>query len=82
MNPDQDSQFLLHVLGIKIADDLPALLQPEAVKEKTFEIFRQLAVRGSQRRPLILVLEDLHWVDPCRRSSPDFWQRASLTPAS
>ena len=63
MNPDQDSQFLLHVLGIIGADDLPAPLRPEAVKQKTFEIFRQLAVKGSQRRPLILVLEDLHWVD-------------------
>ena len=63
MDPDQDSQFLLHVLGIIGADDLPAPLRPEAVKQKTFEIFRQLAVKGSQRRPLILVLEDLHWVD-------------------
>jgi class 3 adenylate cyclase len=82
MNPDEDHQFLLHVLGIIGADDLPAPLRPEAVKQKTFEIFHQLAVRGSQRRPLILVLEDLHWVDTCRRSWPDFWQRASLTPAS
>ncbi len=63
MNPDQDSQFLLHVLGIKGVNDPPALLRPEAVKQKTFEVFRQLAVNGSQRRPLILVLEDLHWVD-------------------
>src|SRR5205085_7085838 len=36
---------------------------PEAVKRETFETLRQLAVKGGHRRPLILVLEDLHWVD-------------------
>jgi class 3 adenylate cyclase/tetratricopeptide (TPR) repeat protein len=63
MDPEQNSQFLLHVLGIKGFDDPPAALRPETVKQKTFEVFRQLAVNGSQQRPLILVLEDLHWVD-------------------
>jgi class 3 adenylate cyclase/tetratricopeptide (TPR) repeat protein len=63
MDPDQDGPFLLHLLGITGADDPSMLSQPEAVKEKTFEVFRQLAVKGSQRRPLVLVLEDLHWVD-------------------
>jgi class 3 adenylate cyclase/tetratricopeptide (TPR) repeat protein len=63
MDADQDSPFLLHVLGITGAENPPALLRPEVVKQKTFEVFRQLAVKGSQRRPLVLVLEDLHWVD-------------------
>ena len=36
---------------------------PKRSKNKTFEILRQLAVNGSRRRPLVLVLEDLHWID-------------------
>ena len=63
MDPDQDSQFLLHVLGVKPIDDPSAPSRPEAIKQKTFEVFRQLAIKGSQRRPLVLALEDLHWVD-------------------
>lgn len=64
MDPEQDSLVLLRLLGIK--DDVggsPALSNPETVKTKTFETFRQLSIKGSLQRPLALVVEDLHWVD-------------------
>ncbi|GAG51117.1 unnamed protein product, partial [marine sediment metagenome] len=32
-------------------------------REKTFEAIRDLLIRESQDRPLILVVEDLHWID-------------------
>jgi class 3 adenylate cyclase/tetratricopeptide (TPR) repeat protein len=63
MDPDQDSPVLLHLLGVKDAGAAPALSNPEAVKAKTFEIFRQVSIKLSLERPLVLVLEDLHWVD-------------------
>jgi len=63
IDPDQDSLVLLHLLGVKDADSAPALANPEAVKAKTFEIFRQVSIELSLERPLVLVLEDLHWVD-------------------
>ena len=59
----QDSPVLLHLLGVKDAGAAPALSNPEAVKAKTFEIFRQVSIKLSLERPLVLVLEDLHWVD-------------------
>src|SRR5207244_11942387 len=31
---------------------------------KTFETLRQLWLKSSQRHPLILAVEDLHWSDP------------------
>jgi class 3 adenylate cyclase/tetratricopeptide (TPR) repeat protein len=63
MDPDQDGPVLFHLLEIKDVAGSPTLSNPEAVKDKAFETFRQLAVKGSQQRPLILVIEDLHWVD-------------------
>ncbi len=63
MDSEQDSPALLHLLGIKDAGLSPALSNPEAVKAKTFEIFRQITINISRQRPLILVLEDLHWID-------------------
>jgi tetratricopeptide (TPR) repeat protein len=63
MDAEQDSPILLHLLGIGELDGSPALLNPEAVKAKAFEIFRQVSIRASLRRTLVLVLEDLHWVD-------------------
>jgi predicted ATPase len=63
MDPDQDRPALLHLLGVNDAGAAPALSNPEAVKAKAFEIFRQVSIKLSLERPLVLVLEDLHWVD-------------------
>ncbi|HEX3419571.1 MAG TPA: AAA family ATPase, partial [Stellaceae bacterium] len=63
MDPDQDSLVLLYLLGVKDPDTAPALANPEAIKAKAFEIFRQVSIKLSLERPLVLVLEDLHWVD-------------------
>jgi class 3 adenylate cyclase len=63
MDADQDGPVLLHLLEINNRDGSPALSNPEAVKEKAFEILRQLCIKASLGRPLVLVLEDLHWVD-------------------
>ena len=38
-------------------------LEPKQKREKTFEALRDLLIRGSQDRPLILTVEDLHWID-------------------
>jgi len=63
MEPDQDGAVLLDLLEIKNGDGSPAPTNPETVKDKTFEILCRLCIRASRARPLVLVLEDLHWVD-------------------
>jgi class 3 adenylate cyclase/tetratricopeptide (TPR) repeat protein len=63
MDPDQDGRVLLHLLEIKDADGSPAPSDPETVKRRAFEILRHLSIKASLPRPLVLVLEDLHWVD-------------------
>jgi predicted ATPase len=39
-------------------------LTPEVIKERTFATLRQLHLRSSQQQPLLLVVENLHWIDP------------------
>ena len=57
------------LLSLK-ADDAEYLkLEPKVKRERTFESIRDLFVRESQNRPLILVVEDLHWID---RTSEEF----------
>jgi class 3 adenylate cyclase/tetratricopeptide (TPR) repeat protein len=63
MEPDQDAPVLLHLLGIKDVVLAPALSNPETVKVRIFETFRQISIKLSLLRPLVLVLEDLHWID-------------------
>jgi predicted ATPase/class 3 adenylate cyclase len=56
--------YVGHLLGVDTAGGLPAGLAPEAVKHRTFEALRGLVSDSASRRPLVLVIEDLHWVDP------------------
>ena len=51
------------LLSIEIEDDIYQKLNPMQKREKTFEALRDLLVRESQNRPIILVVEDLHWID-------------------
>ena len=51
------------LLSLKVDDHEFAGLEPKQKREKTFEAIRDLLIRGSQDRPLVLVVEDLHWID-------------------
>lgn len=63
MEAEQDAPVLLRLLGIEARGGASALLSPEAVKGKAFAILRQLFVKSSLRYPLVLMLEDMHWID-------------------
>ena len=38
-------------------------LEPKVKRERTFEALRSLFIRKSKERPLIIAVEDLHWID-------------------
>src|SRR4029434_3151377 len=40
------------------------ILTPEATRARTFETLKQMSLKGSQHRPLIVEIEDVHWIDP------------------
>jgi len=63
IDPEQDGPVLFHLLGIGDLSGSALLANPEAVKATTFEVFRKLTVKLTLERPLVLVLEDLHWID-------------------
>jgi tetratricopeptide (TPR) repeat protein len=43
-------------------------MSPEARKDRTLEALKRITLKGSELRPLIMAVEDLHWMD---RSSED-----------
>ncbi|MBE9522835.1 MAG: AAA family ATPase, partial [Proteobacteria bacterium] len=51
------------LLSLQIEDEAYQKLDPVQKREKAFEAIRDLLVRESQDRPIILVVEDLHWID-------------------
>jgi tetratricopeptide (TPR) repeat protein len=50
-------------------DDAYRQLEPKQKRERIFEALRDLFVRESQKTPLVLIVEDLHWID---KSSEEF----------
>ncbi|HSJ73536.1 MAG TPA: AAA family ATPase, partial [Miltoncostaeaceae bacterium] len=60
-----EMSWLPHLAGLLWdRPDLPEGLTPEARKARTFEALRLLCLHGSRRRPLVLIVEDVHWIDP------------------
>jgi DNA-binding NtrC family response regulator/tetratricopeptide (TPR) repeat protein len=55
--------YLLHLFGIPDGTAALAALPSAAVKARTFEVLRQLILNGARRRPIVFVVEDLHWID-------------------
>jgi class 3 adenylate cyclase/predicted ATPase len=55
--------YLLELLSVKDSgfDQIP--LSPEGKKDRTIETMIRIPLKGSDIRPLIMVIEDLHWMD-------------------
>jgi len=70
MDAEENSPCLLRILGIKDESALHRWASADAFKAHTFGVLRELSLRGSQRRPLIFALEDLHWSD---KASEEFF---------
>jgi AAA ATPase domain/Adenylate and Guanylate cyclase catalytic domain len=63
MGPEESAPYLLQLLGVKGGTESIATFTPEAIRTRTFETLKQMNLNGSQQRPLIVEIEDLHWID-------------------
>jgi predicted ATPase len=61
---DTDAPYLLHLLGVPTEAERLAGISPETLKAKTFEALQQLCLHRSQQHPLLIAVENLHWIDP------------------
>ena len=63
MDPEASAPYLLQLLGVQHGTERLAPLTPEAIRTRTFDTLKQMSLQGSQQRPLIFEIEDLHWID-------------------
>jgi class 3 adenylate cyclase/tetratricopeptide (TPR) repeat protein len=61
--------YLLELLSIQDSGIDKIRMTPEAKKDRTTEAVKRIFLKGSELRPLIIAIEDLHWVD---KSSEDY----------
>src|SRR5262245_2076807 len=73
--------YLLQLFGVQEGTERLATFTPDAIKTRTFETLRQMSLHGSQPRPLMVALEDLHW---CDKTSEDYlaWLVESVAAAA
>src|SRR5713226_9198214 len=55
--------YLFTLIGIQEGDDPLAQMDPQIRRRRTLEAIRRILLRESLNQPLILIIEDLHWVD-------------------
>ena len=60
--------YLLELLSVKDSGVNAISLSPEGRKDRIIQALNRIVVKASQIRPLIMAIEDLHWID---KSSED-----------
>ena len=55
--------YLRYLLSVDPGDRAVAAMDPRARRGEIFDAVRKLTIRGSQVRPHVVVLEDVHWMD-------------------
>jgi len=63
---------LQDILSLKVDDEEYLKLDPPLKRVKVFEAIRDLLIRESQNRPLVLAVEDLHWIDKTSEEFLDY----------
>jgi tetratricopeptide (TPR) repeat protein len=62
--PEEWAPYFLHLLGLAAGTERLADISPETLKANTFEALRQLSLHESRQHPLVIAVENLHWIDP------------------
>jgi class 3 adenylate cyclase/tetratricopeptide (TPR) repeat protein len=66
---DETIPYLLELFSVENGFDALKDLDPEIKRRKTVEVLKNLILKGSQIRPLVIAIEDLHWIDKTSEES-------------
>ena len=55
--------YLFNLLGIVEGADPIAQMDPQIKRQRTLDAIKRIVVHESWRQPLIVIFEDLHWID-------------------
>jgi tetratricopeptide (TPR) repeat protein len=64
VEPAERAPYVLSLLGVKTDTETVASVEGEVLRARTFDTLRQLVLRESRHRVVVLLLEDVHWIDP------------------
>jgi class 3 adenylate cyclase len=74
--PDTYGALLAQLLSLPTDDRYPPLdLAPTALRGRTFEVLTELLLGKDPDQPVLIALEDAHWMDP---TTTDFWAHLTV----
>ena len=63
LTPAESAPYLLQLFGLRKGVEQVAAFTPEAIRLRTMETLRQMILSAARRQPVVVVIEDLHWID-------------------
>ncbi len=70
--PEEDVALIAELHALPSADIAPLLdVTPQRKKEKTFEALLRQVEGLSRQRPVLMIFDDIHWIDPSSRELLD-----------
>jgi predicted ATPase len=60
---DDTLQYLFGLLGIVEGPDPLAQMDPQIRRQRTLDALKRIVLRESLNQPLVVIFEDLHWID-------------------
>jgi predicted ATPase len=70
--PMEDVALIAELHALPAADLAPPVdLSPQRKKEKTFEALLRQVEGLSRQQPVLMIFDDLHWIDPSSRELLD-----------
>ena len=64
MAPEAGEPYVRQLLGGQDEAEPLVGLSPQMRKAQTFAVLRQAILQSSQQQPLVIVVENMHWIDP------------------
>jgi transcriptional regulator with AAA-type ATPase domain/tetratricopeptide (TPR) repeat protein len=63
MDVEESVPYLVHLLGFHEGAEGLAPLTSEAIRLRTLDVVRRMILGASAQRPVVVVVEDVHWID-------------------
>jgi class 3 adenylate cyclase len=64
--------YLFGLLGIVEGADALTQMDPQIKRQRTLEAIKRIVLRESLKQPLVVIFEDLHWIDEQTQALLDF----------
>jgi class 3 adenylate cyclase/tetratricopeptide (TPR) repeat protein len=63
VEPSSVVPYLHNLLTLTVEDEVFPTLTGELIRQRTVEVLTRLVIAEAHHRPLVLILEDVHWID-------------------